>query len=572
MKLFTLVADLELSTVGFDNEVNRATASGKTMAQRLGADAESIKGAFNNAFSFSIGTLMADAVQAGLQQLVEFTKESITAASDLEQTNQKIGVVFGDMSSAVMAWSATTKSEFGIGQLAAKTYAAQLAGILSTDTYGFDSAQIYEYSTAMVELAGDLASFHNMDVDTIWTKILSGLRGETEAIEDLGLDMRVASLAAFAGIDETAFSKLSTVDQWMYRYQYIMQNTTLAQGDFARTSDSYANQMSLFEQNIADLKATIGEGLLPVLTDLLSFVNSLFSGGESAADGINAVKDAFSDSYASIETTTTNALALVNALAELEAAGEDAAASDQWNAILAQLKQTLPEIGTLIDDETGKITGGTEALRAYVAEWRQTSMELAQQQVVQGMYDEYAEMIAEIAQLETEQKIADTMQAGATAEMDALGAKLFETVMAGAQSIGAYEFMLSFNAQEAENMLLRIAEGGAMPLAQSDFMKAYTAAGGTYDFLEYMANLYAGQLKTYEEYDIDNSKAISERQALLANQEQELTVLQQILTALNERSNITVNVSATLDGNDIATAVESKIATDANNKALVAGE
>lgn len=572
MKLFTLVADLELSTVGFDNEVDRATASGKTMAQRLGADAESIKGAFSDAFSFSVGQLMADAVKEGLQELVEFANESITAASDLEQTNQKIGTIFGDMSSAVMAWSNTTKSEFGIGQLAAKTYAAQMAGILSTDTYGFDTAQIYEYSTAIVELAGDLASFHNMDVDTIWTKLLSGLRGETEAIEDLGLDMRVASLAAFAGIDETAFSYLSTVEQWMYRYQYIMQNTTLAQGDFARTSESYANQMSLFEQNIADLKATIGEGLLPVLTDLLSFVNSLFSGGESAADGINAVKDAYENSYVSIETTTTNALALVNALAELEAAGEDTAASDAWNAILSHLEQTLSGIGTLIDEETGKITGGTEALRAYVAQWRQASMELAQQQVVQGMYDEYAAMLAEIAQLETEQKIADSIQAGATAEMDALGAQLFETVTAGAQSIGAYELMLGFNAQEAENMLLRIAEGGAMPLAQSDFMKAYTAAGGTYDFLEYMANLYAGQLKTYEEYDIDNSKAISERQALIANQEQELTILQQMLTAINEQAGITVNVNNYMDSEEISSVTETRISNDANTKALTAGQ
>lgn len=571
MKLFTLVADLELSTVGFDGQVDKATNSGKTLAQRLGADAESIKGAFSDAFSFSLGQLMADAVQAGLHELVEFANESITAASDLEQTNQKIGTIFGDMSSAVMAWSNTTKSEFGIGQLAAKTYAAQLAGILSTDTYGFDSAQLYEYSTAMVELAGDLASFHNMDVDTIWTKILSGLRGETEAIEDLGLDMRVASLAAFAGIDEEGFSALSTVEQWMYRYQYIMQNTTLAQGDFARTSDTYANQMALFEQNINDLKATLGTSLLPVLTDLLSLFNSLFAGEENVEDGINAVKGAFTESAVDIETTATKALALIDALAALEESGKDAAASDQWNAILAQLKQTLPEIGALIDTETGKITGGTEALHAYVTQWKQTSMELAQQQVVQGMYDEYAAMVAEIAQLETEQKIADTIQAGVTEKMDQLGLNLFETVTAGAKTRGAYELLNTLTAQDAEDVLMRIAQGGAMPLEQSEFMKAFQAAGGTYDQLEMMANLYAGYMKTYEENDVDNSKAISERQALLANQEQELTILQQMLTALNEQTGVTVNVTTTVDGQEVANIVESHITTEANNKALTSG-
>lgn len=572
MKLFTLVADLELSTIGFYNEVNRATASGKTMAQRLGADAESIKGAFNDAFSFTIGQLMADAVQVGLREMVEFTKESLEAASAMTEIKNVIDTLFGDDADVIYRWARGAKEAFGMSERDALEYVSAMAPVL--DSLGFTAEESMSMAMDYIARTGDIASFRNKSFDETFTKMMSGLRGETESIEDLGVTVHVSSMVDWLGLEkETDFTKnMSQQEQWAARYAFIMEKTASAEGDFVKTQDTYANQMRVLESNIEQLKATIGEGLLPVMTDLLSFVNSLFSGGENAADGINAVKDAFSESYVSIETTTTNALALVNALAELEAAGEDTAASDAWNAILSQLEQTLPEIGTLIDEETGKINGGTEALRAYVAQWRQTSMELAQQQVVQGMYDEYAAMLAEIAQLETEQKIADIMQAGATAEMDALGAQLFDTVMAGAQSIGAYEFMLKFNAQEAENMLLRIAEGGAMPLAQSDFMKAYTAAGGSYDFLEHMANLYAGQLKTYEEYDIDNSKAISDRQALLANQEQELTVLQQILTALNEKSSITVNVSATLDGDEIATAVESKIATDANNKALVAGE
>lgn len=571
MKLFTLVADLTLNTAGFVNQVRNAEREGRGLANALGADAESINKSFDNAFSFAAGDILADVVQAGLQAMGEFVGGSVETASNLQEVNSKIDAIFGDMSSRLHAWATTTKTEFGIGEYSAKSYASNLAGLLSADSIGLTTEQIYEMSTGMVQLAGDLASFHNMSFDVVWGKLLSGMRGETEAIEDLGVDLRATAMAAYLGLgSEQDWGKLDQQTRTLATYQYIMENTTVAQGDFVRTQDQYANQQRIFNENLLQLQATIGEGLLPVMTGLLTWFNSFFDAEADAADGIETIQTAYSDSVVSIETTTTNALALVSALESLEGATEDAAGSDMWNAILTELESTLPQIGNLIDDETGKITGGTEALRGYIEQWKTTSMELARQQYVQDMYDEYAQMQAEIARLQMEQEVADIRQAGATESMDALGSQLFEFVTAGAQARGAYEFLSVFNAQEAENMLLRIAEGGALPMAQSEFMKAFEASGGTYELLEQMANLYSGYLNTYEEYDVDNSAAIAERQALLANQQEEITILQQILSqiATNGTPVVDVTVTNTADTDVITTKVEKRIMNGIKEKAF----
>lgn len=589
MKLFTLVADLTLSTAAFTAGINDAKSKGQSLAQSLGMDAESIKNSFSDAFSFAAGELLADAVREGIRAMEDFVSESVVVASDLEETNSKIDAIFGSMSDNVHNWAKTTKEQFGIGEVAAKGYAAQFASLLSADSLALSTEQIYEMSTGLVGLAGDLASFHNLSFDTVWTKLLSGMRGETEAIEDLGIDVRAASLADYIGIPQTDWGYLDQQTRTLYTYQYIMENTTVAQGDFVRTQDQYANQMRIFNENITQLKASLGESLLPVMTDLVTWFNALFDSEEGAADGIDAVKDAYTTSYVSIETTTNNALSLVEALAELEAAGEDTAGSDAWNAILTQLQQTLPEIGGLIDAETGRITGGTEALRDYVEQWKQTSMELAQQKVVQGMYDKYAEIAAELATLETEQYIAEKMRTGATEAQDKLAEDLFAIMLSGMESMGSSKsdieaFKRVVGVGGAEALLMRLMKDNAnVDLIMSEifkggdiwtnksFAKYFEAGGGTGDLLANMASLYSGYEATFERYNIDNSAAIAERQALLANQEQEIAILQQMLTSINQRAGITVEVNATLDGDQVAAKVEQRISRGAKNKSMVTG-
>lgn len=590
MKLFSLYGDLELAALNFNSGVEAARQQMlnlKGEMENLQSESTKTGEILDGAIGHAIGDILSGITQAAIETAFTFASEGVGLASSVEEIQNVVDTTFGEASAnQINAWARTTKEAYGIGALSAKEYASTMGSTLKG--MGIQDAELYEMSTALVGLAGDMASFRNLGTEETFRKIMSGMTGEMEPLKELGIIMNATNLSAHAlamGI-EGQWSKLDSATQTQVRYSYLMQQTADIQGDFAKTSDSYSNQIRLMQENIEQLKLSMGESLLPVLTELVGWFNSLFGSQEGAADGISAVKDAYTSSYVSIETTTTNALALVEALAELEAAGEDPAGSDTWNAILAQLQQTLPEIGGLIDEETGRITGGTDALRGYVEQWKQTSMELAQQKVVQDMYDAYATMQAEIAKLQTQQQIADTLRTGAEASMDAMGEQLLSTMLAGMETMGAsaadIKAMQAFGAEGAENLLSRIVAGGSPSMIMGallqggdiwknkSFEQYFEAGGGTDELLANMVSLYAGHEATFDKYNIDNSAAIAEQQALLAGQEQEIAILQQMLSAINQAAGITIVVNNSVDEELIVSKVERRISRDATNKSFTA--
>lgn len=573
MKLFTLFADLTLSTANFGAEIETAKAKGKSLAQALGADSDSIKKSFEDAFTFAAGDLLADAVREGLQAVGQFALESIGVASDLQETNSKIDAIFGDMASNVHNWAKTTKDQFGIGEAAAKGYAGQLASLLSADSLNLTTDQIYEMSTGLVELAGDLASFHNMSFDTVWMKLLSGMRGETEAIEDLGIDVRASAMAAYLEISTNDWGYLDQKTRTLATYKYILENTTVAQGDFVRTQDQYANQMRIFNENITQLKVSFGESLLPVMNSLVTWFNALFASEEDAANGITSVRDSYEASYISIETTTANALALVNALSELEAAGEDTADNDTWNAILGELKTVLPQIGELIEEENGRITGGTIALREYVNEWSETAKQLARFRAAQDMFDAYGETSAQIAKLQVQQEIADIRETGALDKMEQLRESFWDDLTAAMRAEGATVYEI----QTAERFFGPNTESGFWDqitqknvsiedVLWSQYIDSLGRFGVSLDDMKRMEAVYEEQRSLYDEYSkVDNSEEIAQLQELLAKQDEELEILRAILA---KDSNVNVDVTAQIDGEQIETRVVRRITLDVANKGL----
>jgi len=146
-------------------------------------------------------------------------------------------------------------------------------------------------SKDMVGLAGDMASFYNLDLETAFEKIRSGISGETEPLKQLGINMSVANLEAYAlsqGIT-TAYNEMSQAEQVMLRYNYLMSTTADAQGDFARTQDSYANQTRLLSESWLEFTGVMAEQLLPVLTTIVSWLNNIVAFLTENADMVSAV-------------------------------------------------------------------------------------------------------------------------------------------------------------------------------------------------------------------------------------------------------------------------------------------
>ena len=219
-------------------------------------------------------------------KFLDFVKGGVENASNLQEVQNVVDTVFGESAKTVEEFSKKASTEFGMTELSVKKFAGSMGAML--DSMGISGDQTTDMSLSLVGLAGDMASFYNLDHEETWNKIRSGIAGETEPLKSLGINMSVANLEAYAlsqGI-ETAYKEMSQAEQTTLRYNYLMEQTANAQGDFAKTSDGFANQQRILEMQFENLATGIGEFLLPTLNEALVVFNDMMSGEISFEQGI----------------------------------------------------------------------------------------------------------------------------------------------------------------------------------------------------------------------------------------------------------------------------------------------
>lgn len=211
----------------------------------------------------------------GVGALVNFGKESIKLASDIQEFQNVIDVTFGQGARQIEEFAQSAAAAFGLSELSAKQYTGTMGAMLKSS--GLATAQAQEMSTTLAGLAGDMASFYNLDTDTAFEKIRSGIAGEIEPLRQLGINMSVANLEAYAlsqGITKV-YNAMSPAEQTLLRYNYLLSVTTDAQGDFARTSGSFANQVRLLQLNFDQLRIAVGNALIPIAQAVLPSINAI---------------------------------------------------------------------------------------------------------------------------------------------------------------------------------------------------------------------------------------------------------------------------------------------------------
>ncbi len=198
---------------------------------------------------------------------------AIKLASDFEESLNKVDVSFKDTAKEVKEFSKTTLTQFGIAQGTALDMAAMF-GDMGT-SMGLTTQEAAKMSTSMVGLAGDLASFKNIKIEEATTALAAVFTGETESLKRLGIVMTEANLKQFAlsqGI-QTNIKDMTQAEKTTLRYQFVMQSSANAQGDFARTQEGAANQMRIFTESLKELGANFGQVLLPAFTQIVKKVN-----------------------------------------------------------------------------------------------------------------------------------------------------------------------------------------------------------------------------------------------------------------------------------------------------------
>lgn len=196
-------------------------------------------------------------------------------ASDMEESVNKVNVAFGDSAEAVTAFAESSLQSFGIAEGTALEMASTF-GDMGT-SMGLTQKDAADMAVSLTGLAGDLSSFKNIGVDQAMTALNGIFTGETESLKGLGVVMTQTNLDAFAlanGFNKTT-AEMSEAEKVQLRYQYVMQATQNAQGDFARTSDGAANSMRILQESTKEVSAEFGAALLPAITPIIQKATEL---------------------------------------------------------------------------------------------------------------------------------------------------------------------------------------------------------------------------------------------------------------------------------------------------------
>lgn len=194
---------------------------------------------------------------------------ALRAASDAEEMRSKFGVVFGDMADDVESWAESHGELVGRSRLDLMEYAAQLQDTLVPMGVARDEAGTL--SKAISELAVDLASFNNMAEAEVVQRLQSALVGNVRAVQRFGVVLNQANVEQelFNMGIQGGNAAATEAQRVMARLNVIMQGTRDAQGDAARTSESFANRSRALQSDLRDVRIEIGEQLLPAASDLI---------------------------------------------------------------------------------------------------------------------------------------------------------------------------------------------------------------------------------------------------------------------------------------------------------------
>lgn len=320
---------------------------------------------------------MAVTAAFSVKKLVDFGRQSIETASDLAEVQNVVDTAFGESKQKMEDFADTAVKTYGISKLTAKQTGSNFMAMAAGMGLANDSAS--DMAMALTGLSADMASFYNVGQDVASTALKSIFTGETETLKQFGIVMTDANLQAYAlskGITKST-ADMSQAEKVQLRYNYVMSQTALAQGDFAKTSDSWANQTRILSEQWKEFGATIGTVLMNVLLPAVKAINSVLSQLISLAQGAaRALSEAFgfelsssADEAQSIVKSTSQAADNYSDIADnaqqtQEAQEGSLASFDQMNKLNDESKsdstgvsgagEIMQPSGTSVEVDTGK--------------------------------------------------------------------------------------------------------------------------------------------------------------------------------------------------------------------------
>lgn len=276
-----------------------------------------------------------------VKKIVDFGEQCIELGSDLAEVQNVVDVAFPKMNETINNFAKNAAAKFGLSETMAKRYTGTFGAM--SQAFGFTEKEAATMSTTLTGLSGDVASFYNISQDEAYTKLKSVFTGETESLKDLGVVMTQTALDQYAlanGFGKTT-AKMSEQEKVALRYQFVQAQLSKASGDFARTSDSWANQTRILSLQLEGLKATLGQGFINLFSPILKAVNTLLG-------KLGTLANAFK-SFTELITGKKSENSSIGAMADDTALVSDNASSaaDNVSSIGDATKKAKKKLGSL---------------------------------------------------------------------------------------------------------------------------------------------------------------------------------------------------------------------------------
>lgn len=383
------------------------------------------------------GGLAAGAAAAGAA-VGAFLVDSAQKASALLEQVSATRITFGEASDEMERWAQTADSSLGLSARAALNAANSFGNFFKN--VGISDETSAELSRGLVQLAGDLASFKDLDPGDVLEKLRSGLAGETEPLRALGVflnEAKVQSKAMELGLGG-AHGELSDGAKILARYSIILDKTKDAQGDLARTSDSLANQQREQTAQWENFQATVGKVAIPTLAGFTGEANKsigvvdmlaskvggagkVFETAGRTAFGmipfwgdLSRAQDAFGDSSENSAKSLEEALAVYHDLVMSGTEGEGALADAKKDVVDAANREIAAQntLSAVMSDTTDKVREQAEAYQRLDKRLRERT------QAVSDLPDSQRDLASALDDVaEAEQALADARSGPDPAEV-----------------------------------------------------------------------------------------------------------------------------------------------------------
>lgn len=221
--------------------------------------------------------LVADGIKLAINAMKDFANDGIEYIKNLETSTKSMETIFGTQADSIDNWSKSLLEAYGLSEGKAKDFATSLGLIFSQAE--LTDQEVANMSMSMTQLSSDWASFTGLDVDTVFNKLQGGLTGNIEGLRELGINLDQATLDQYAfeeGLGDS-YSELDKNEQLLVLYRAILEQSSVAMGDFSKNSDDLRNQQQKLDAQLDEVKGTFAEQLLPAITKGVTELNSFLT-------------------------------------------------------------------------------------------------------------------------------------------------------------------------------------------------------------------------------------------------------------------------------------------------------